>query len=371
MRLFPIIVAILVCIALYFIIIQRDLITGGSAEDTPEMAGDSADEPAMADEETDESAEEDPDLPISVVVLSSQARDVTDAIVLRGETSAFKSVQLKAQTQGQVVSQPLRKGATINEGTLLCELDPGTKQAVLAEAKARLAEAQIQNNNNESLLKTGVVSEVSVMSGQSLLEAATANVARAEKELADLRITAPFSGILETDAAEFGDFLQPGAPCAHIIALDPIKVVGYATEQQIARIKMGAMAQAELINGDRIAGEVSFVSSSADKITRTFRVEMTTPNPDLKYRDGSTANIFISLSGTQGHLVPHSAMTLDNNGRIGVRVVEDDIVQFKAITIIRDTAEGVWVTGLNANEDIIIIGQEYVITGSPVRVTYQ
>ena len=52
----------------------------------------------------------------------------------------------------------------------------------------------------------------------------------AEREIDRLTITAPFGGLLESDAAEIGSLLQPGALCATVIQLDPIKLVGFIPE---------------------------------------------------------------------------------------------------------------------------------------------
>ncbi|HAL77100.1 MAG TPA: efflux RND transporter periplasmic adaptor subunit, partial [Rhodobacteraceae bacterium] len=53
------------------------------------------------------------------------------------------------------------------------------------------------------------------------IESAEAGVAVAEQEIDKLTIKAPFDGLLETDSAELGSLMQPGALCATIIQLDP------------------------------------------------------------------------------------------------------------------------------------------------------
>ena len=129
---------------------------------------------------------------------------------------------------------------------------------------------------------------------------------------------APFSGILETDTAELGTLLQPGALCAKIIQLDPIKVVGFVPETELNRVNKGSIAKANLINGQEITGEVSFISRSADQTTRTFRVEIEADNKDLSISKGQTAEILIASDGTQAHLLPQSALTLNDDGALGV-----------------------------------------------------
>jgi multidrug efflux system membrane fusion protein len=70
--------------------------------------------------------------------------------------------------------------------------------------------------------------------------------------------------------------------------------------------------------------------------------------------------------------MPASALTLDNDGNIGVRVVgEGDIARFLPVGILRDTIDGIWVTGLPETVDVIVVGQEYVTDGVPVIPTLQ
>lgn len=325
--------------------------------------------------ETDVVAETQPVAPeskaVSVLVMTSLEQDVTSGIVLRGQTAAFKSVQVKAQTSGAVISQPIRKGTLVEQGELLCELEIGTKAAALAEAKARLAEADANNKASETLVKKGIVSETQAIGRAAALEAAIAGVDRAQSDLDNTKILAPFNGLLESDTSELGDFMQTGASCATVLALNPIKLVGYATEQQVSLIEVGATAGARLINGDQVGGKVSFISRSADQTTRTFLVEITVANETLSIRDGATADIYIGLAGVKGHLLPQSSLTLNGDGQLGVRVADGQMAKFMPITVIRDAADGIWVTGLPATTDVIVTGQEYVKDGSEIKVSYK
>ncbi|HHY48479.1 MAG TPA: hypothetical protein GYA10_01845 [Alphaproteobacteria bacterium] len=62
-------------------------------------------------------------------------------------------------------------------------------------------------------------------------------------------------------------------------------------------------------------------------------------------------------------------LTLDDDGVLGVRSVVNDVVEFHPVTIVRDTREGVWVTGLPPKIDIITVGQEFVQAGQKVNAT--
>jgi multidrug efflux system membrane fusion protein len=203
------------------------------------------------------------------------------------------------------------------------------------------------------------------------IQSAEAAVASAEKEISRLTILASFDGILESDTAELGSLLQPGGLCATVIQLDPIKLVGFVPEIAINHVKLGATASAKLVDGLDLHGSVTFISRSADKLTRTFQVEVTVPNADFKISDGQTADIAISAQGAPAHLLPGSALTLDDAGTLGIRALaENNIVQFVPVTLIRDTMQGVWVSGLPEQANVIVVGQEFVIDGVVVNPTF-
>jgi len=404
MRIVPILMAVLVSALIYVFVFERARIAAVLPEKSQETA-----QPGPQGE----SARAE-DGPMRVVVLRSSSREVDSAVTLRGQTEADRVVELRAETSGLVISDPLRKGAFVDRGDLLCRLDPAAREAALLEARARLAEAkarvpeaearleearaqreeaEINFNAAENLAGEGFSSqsrvaatraalrssEAAVQSARSGLQAARAGiegaraaVANAEKEIERLRITAPFAGVLETDAAEIGSLLQPGALCATVLQLDPMKLVGFVSELQVARVTKGASATARTASGREVAGEVSFLSRSADQTTRTFRVEIRVANPDLTLRDGETAEITVDAAGKAAHLLPQSALTLDDGGTLGLRLVDgDQQVTFVPVTLLRDTPNGVWLTGLPDEAEVIVIGQEYVTEGVRVEPVYQ
>ncbi|WP_170349118.1 efflux RND transporter periplasmic adaptor subunit [Ruegeria atlantica] len=406
MRLISFVNAILVIAALFLLVFERDALfafagRGDSETDT------SSEVESVSDPQTAQNT-------IGVVVLRSSAREIDSAVLLRGQTRANRQVEVLAETTSTVISEPKRKGAFVEAGDLLCELDPGTRPASLAEAmaakleaesripeaEARLeeahalvAEAQINLTAAQKLSETGFGSETRRISSEAAMrsaeagvktaeagleatragiEAATAEVKAAQREIDRQTIEAPFKGLLESDTAELGSLMQPGSLCATVIQLNPIKLVGFVPETDVNKIIVGSEASARLITGLEVKGRVTFLSRSADETTRTFEVEITVPNPELAIRDGQTANIRIAADGAKAHLLPQSALTLNNEGQIGVRTVgADQIVEFMPILLLRDTAEGVWVDGLPETSDVIVIGQEFVTQGVKVEPTYQ
>ena len=197
-------------------------------------------------------------------------------------------------------------------------------------------------------------------------------LAAAQKEIERLTLRAPFAGLIEADTAELGSLLQPGGLCSTIIQLDPIKVVGFVAESDMPRVKVGSMAAVSLLAGQNTIGSVSFLSRSADKQTRTFQVDIDISNKDGVIAEGQTADIMIQTEGTLAHLIPQSALTLNDDGDLGVRIITDQSkALFVPIGLLRDTEKGVWLAGLPKSASVIIRGQEYVVNGVLVDAIYE
>lgn len=358
MRLVPVIVAILVTAFLTALVLQRDALLALAGNEPQEAQPQADDAPATN--------------PVRVVALASTARGVEDAVILRGETQAVREVDLRAETTGRIISDPLRRGTFVARDQVICQIDSGTREAMLAEAQARLADARINFSAADRLSQDGFASSTRLATTEANLRSAEASVAAAATEIERLTIRAPFDGILENDSAELGSLLQAGGLCATVMQLDPIRLVGFVPETEVNRIEADAMAGARLADGSRVQGRVTFLSRSADPTTRTFRVDIEVPNKDLAIRDGQTAEILIAAPGTKAHLLPQSSLTLNDNGDLGVRLVDDEnIARFAPVALMRDTMDGVLVTGLDEVANVIIVGQEYVTDGVPVIPTYR
>ena len=414
MRFFPVLTALLVSGSLYLLVFERDTVMAIATGDAPAVAADVAGNADDMAGNADMSPPDEVSGRVSVVAMASSQRTISRAVVVRGRTEAARQVAVRAETGGVVISEPSRKGASVEEGEVLCSIDPGTRlvsldgaeaalaeagsrlpeaEARVSEAEARLAEAALNLNAAVKLAADGFASESRVVAAEATAEAARAgvqaaqsqlesakagvrtaetSVALANKEIERLEVRAPFAGLLESDTAELGSLLQPGEPCATVIQLDPIKLVGFVVETDIDKIRPGARTVARLATGREVIGYVTFLSRSSDQSTRTFRVEATAPNADLAIRDGQTAEIVIKTGMQTAHLIPQSALTLDNDGTLGVRIVTDQrTAGFRPVTVLRDSVDGVFVHGLGENAEIIVVGQEYVTDGVPVAPTYR
>ena len=319
----------------------------------------------------------------TVQVVTYTAEPMKIDVPLRGRTQAKATVGAVAQTAGIVDVVHVTKGQSVEVGDALCTLDQGTRAAAVAQAEAGLAQAdaglvqaQLNYDTNAELREKGLAApntardlEVALSAAKAAVSSAQAGLDNAQAELERTEITAKVAGVVQDPVATAGSMLAQGQPCATIVQLNPMVFLGQVPESRIGLAKLGLQATITTVPGAKIDGEVTFISAVADNATRSFPVEIEFPNEDLSIRDGVSAEAIVSLGTAPGHLLPQSVLTLDDEGTLGVRTVEDGVVAFHEITIVSDTREGVWVTGLPLSANVITIGQENVTAGQAVEAT--
>ena len=246
----------------------------------------------------------------SVQTLLSKAQEYQPYIKLKATTKSEKRINVKAKTSGEVVKIGATQGNYVEKNTVLCSL--------------------------------GVV------------------------ELNRTEVNAPFSGYIEK-IVKPGNFLERGQVCATIIQLDPISFVAGVPEYDINKVRVNQNVFVELVTGQKIEGKLTFVSKSASPDTRTFSVESQIDNPEGFIKDGLTAEISIEIDSVKAHKISPSILLLNDEGKLGIRIVnEGNLANFVEIIILEDSEEGLWVTGISDNVEIIIQGQGFVEDGQEV-----
>jgi len=319
----------------------------------------------------------------SVRVQRFMAQAMPIEVPLRGRTQAKATVTAVAETAGTVDVVHVTKGQRVEVGDALCTLDRGTRAAAVAQAEAGvaqaeapLAQAQVNFDTNADLRQRGLAAantanavEAALAQAKAGLSQATAALDNAKAELDRTEIVAKVAGLVQDPVATQGAMLNPGSPCATIVQLDPIIFTGMVPEAHIGLARTGLDATIKTVTGQTVKGKVTYIAAVADNATRAFPAEIEIANADFAIRDGVTAEAIVTIGTAPGHLLPQSVLTLDDDGILGVRTVENGIVAFYPITIISDTRNGIWVSGLPAISDVITVGQENVSAGQAVEVS--
>ncbi len=302
---------------------------------------------------------------VRVATFSAEPREA--ALSLRGRTEADARVELQAETAGIVEALPVRKGARVRKGDIVCRIETGARTAMLDKAKAERRQAELDHAASEKLVKRGHTAKLKVAEFKAKLDAAAATLHEAELDLERTRIKAPFDGTVEAQPAKVGDYLTIGETCATLVSRNPLVVVGAVSERHVGKLKVGMTGSADLATGETVSGAIRFIAASADEKTRTFKIELEVANAQGTLRDGVTADISIPLAEARAHRVSPTLLVLNDAGEIGLRVIENgDTVRFMPVKPLADDTQGIWVAGLPETVTVVTVGQDYVRDGQKV-----
>jgi membrane fusion protein, copper/silver efflux system len=123
-------------------------------------------------------------------------------------------------------------------------------------------------------------------------------------------ILSPVSGfVIEKNVFE-GSAVEPGQRLYRVAALDSVWVEADVYERDLQHVRVGQNAVITLPNvpGRRLEGKLTFVFPYLDPQTRTGKVRIQLPNPDLELRPEMYANVEIRIDRGVRLVIPDSAV---------------------------------------------------------------
>lgn len=305
-----------------------------------------------------------------VVVSDLRAEPVTRTITLFGRTEPARTVELKAETTGRVVSVGAARGTRVGANAVIVQLDDADRLARLTQARATLRQREVEFEGQTKLKPSGYISEAKLAESQAQLETARAELRRAELDIARMTVRAPFAGALQERFVEQGDYVSPGIKVASFVDERTLIVAASVAENQIGALRRGLSGEARLATGERVKGTLRYVAPVAEGKTRTFAIELELPNPGGTLHAGVTAQVDVPVGTVRAHRLPPSLLTLDDSGAVGVKIADAaGKALFVPVQVARADTEGTWVTGLPDPAPVITGGQGYVKAGQPIRIT--
>ena len=367
---------------------------------------------------SDNNYNENEELVFSVETKVFKANLIDQSIELQGQTIHNKKIDVKSETSGNISEINFSRGDKVNKNLSLVLISMDDRKEKLLSAQKdleRLSKELILNEKNRDNLLRQNIEKIKLyeieyasakqlidkgLSSKSKLSLASFNLANAEADREDIKIkfestlanleaqitnvksllknikldiaktniSAPFDGIISKKMVEETEFISVGTPLFTIIDLDPIKIEGYLSEFDVNKVSVGTNAIIEDSNGIKKNGTITFISPSAEISTRTFEITIEANNKDLTYKSGITTKIIIKGSELKAHKIPPSILTLLDDGTVGVKAVnkENNVVFYPTKTI-KDTIDGMWVSGLPESVNLIISGQEYISIGEKIN----
>ncbi|WP_148253096.1 efflux RND transporter periplasmic adaptor subunit [Aidingimonas lacisalsi] len=302
-----------------------------------------------------------------VEVVTSQADAYAPRLVTQGQLVASREVELRAREAGTVESLSVAEGDVVEAGSELLRLDQEDLPAQLERAQAELESAQAELDGAERLRERELISRNEQLNLAAALAQAVAEVASLEQALSHTRPKAPFAGTVDRLDVEVGDLLQVGETYALMIDNRQLEAQAHVAQRDVLSLEPGLPVTVTLLNGNRLEGELSHVSSRADESTRSFAIEARLDNPDDLRIAGASATLSIALPERQAHAISPALLALNDEGRLGVKAVDDDDrVVFQPVTRLATNSDRAWVTGLPEQVRLITLGGGLVDPGERV-----
>jgi multidrug efflux system membrane fusion protein len=312
-------------------------------------------------------AEADRSEPMRVAVTTSRADRVTREISVSARTEPDRIVELKAETRGTVIEIGAARGERLKTGQTIANLDMRDRNASLNEIRALIKQRELEFDAARRLESQQFISAAELAATEALLVAARAEELRILLDIERTNLLAPFEATVADRFIEIGDYVDTGDSVARLVDADPLIVAGYVNERDIGRLEAGKSGTARVLGGEDLSGTIRYISPVADEATRSFRVELAIPNPDLRLPVGTSAELILGTGEITAHDLPTSLLTLADDGTVGVKAVDDsNRVRFYPVETAGSTQNGVLITGLPPTIRLIVVGQGFVVEGQTV-----
>lgn len=305
--------------------------------------------------------------PLAKVVYSSfSASNTFKSIELYGRTAPDKQANLGAEIAGKIIKVKVKKGQVVKRGQVIALIDKGDLEVQLERVRAMLKVREKEYKAAQALKNKGLQGEVAFTNAQASLVEAKAMVTSAKVSLQNTSVTAPFTGIVDHLFIEEGDFVGVGDPVAQLIDLTNLVIEADVSERHIRELSLNQSANITFISGETVEGHVNYISRISSPTTNTFPIEIIFPNPEQSIPAGMSAEVTLNLKEQSAIKLTPAMLALDEDGNLGVKTLVDSQVEFVPIQLVKAEKDGVWLTGLGDEVNVITTGQGFVRDGDEV-----
>ncbi len=307
-----------------------------------------------------------------VAVAPVELHTLENIIEPLGTALAWESVDISVQVTETVISVLFDDGQTVAAGDLLVELNDAKERADRRIAELTIAEHTRERDRLAWLFEQDAIAKRDLDDRETSLALAQAALAKAEAELADREIRAPFAGVLGIRMVSLGDLVTPGAKITTLDAIDTLRVDFPVPEKYASHLSTNMTFQA--VNaawpGTLFNGAVSAIDPRVDTITRSVRVRGVIPNEDHRLKPGMLLSVRLNLGARKAPVVPETALTVLGE-RQSVFVLSPDGKTVARAEVKTGKRSGRWVEiteGLAPGTRIVTEGVSKVSHGAAVSV---
>ena len=320
--------------------------------------------------------------PVEIEVLTTGELELF--LTLSGAVTAQRDVILRAKNGGETTAVPAELGDAVKKGDVIATLDSESAQLTLNQAEAALqgaaASYEPAKKSLERFTKLFAEGDVSeklldevIMSERNLkAQLISAQAARdlAVKNLADTKITAPFSGYIAEIFIETGDVLGVGSNAARLVDIDTLEIKTGFTQKEMQYVQAGLELEVYLPEDENKIwkGYIRAIGPAAGN-DGNFPAEIIIPNPELTLKPGMVTEAKIVYERLTDIVSIPRVAVLKEAGEEHVFIASGGIAVKRRIRYSKGDIERVAVVaGVSAGDSLIINGHTILKDGVGVRI---
>jgi membrane fusion protein, multidrug efflux system len=301
-------------------------------------------------------------LPIPVRTVSVEESTIDETVGATAVTMPSESASLRVVTSNtpkELKAVNVRLGSEVKSGDLLFEFHEDIFIQQVKEREAELAAAQESLTATQTLVKQKAASGIDLTTAKVRVESAKLELALAQADLKNCRITSPLDGVMADVKCVAGEKIDATSEITRVHRLDPILLNMDFPQERIdsLRIDMDAEVVLDSFPQETFKGKVIRISPTADTETRVLPVIIEVPNPANRIRAGLTGFVRVRIV-KQSKTIPTAslirqgskamAFTVDDAKRANARVVQTGSFLRDGNVEIRD--------GLATGEQVVLFG---------------
>lgn len=311
-----------------------------------------------------------PDQAALVETVRAQEQQLNIRIEAVGSTLAKQAINIVAQVSGPLTEILFEPGQYVAQGDVLARLEKKTEQAVVAETRASVTEANLALKRARSLRAKKNVSAATVEERRAVALRAKAQLDQAEERLAKRTIRAPFAGQVGLKRVHVGAQVDESVILTTLDDLSQVEIDFAIPERFYGQIKKGQLISAKSAAfPDRIfTGVVSSIDTRVGQVSRAFKVRALVPNDDGSLPAGMFMHIEVTLQSHKGVVVPEQAVIANAEHHIIYTVVNNTAYKNEVQLGRREVGIVEVLSGINPNDVVVTSGLQRLRDGVPVKV---
>ena len=256
-------------------------------------------------------------------------------------------------------------GDRVQAGQLLAEMD----RSKLIQSKTQLDNIQLEYDRQLALYEVGGTSKQLLDAQQVQLDVARTAYDNLKE---NTQLISPIDGIVTARNYDNGDMYSAGKPLLTVQKIVPVKLMIHVSEGFYTQVKEGMPVKIHLdvYKDETFTGKVSLIYPTIDAATRTFPVEITLDNKDMRVRPGMFARVTIDFGTERRVVLPDLAVVKQTgSGDRYVYVYNDGKVDFVKVELGRRTDTRYEIlSGVPDGARVVVAGQSRLYNGAEVTV---